>query len=176
MIPAAIVAVLIALVAWSLARRWRRGVAACIAAPLAIVVAELVLKPLVDRGYPGSGHLYPSGHLTALGATATLVLVVGGRLLGRRAWLVLCVACVLACAGAVVAAVASHAHGPVDTVAGLPTGASVTLAWVLAVDALADFAGRADATGGGDSGVIASATPSPSALATPGEASSRSTR
>jgi hypothetical protein len=35
----------------------------------------------------------------------------------------------------VLAAVASNAHGPLDTVAGLPTGAAVALVWVLVVDA-----------------------------------------
>jgi hypothetical protein len=138
-IPVAIIAVVIALVAWSLARRWWRAVAACAAVPLAIVVAELVLKPLVDRGSSGSGLLYPSGHLTGLGATATLVLVlVGPRLPRSWAWLGLAVACVLACGGGVLAAVASHAHGPVDTVAGIPTGIAVALGWVLVVDAVAD--------------------------------------
>jgi len=149
-IPVTIVAVIIALMAWSLARRWWRGVAACAAVPLAILAAELVLKPLVARGHPGGGLLYPSGHLTGLGATATLVLVlVGFRLPRSWARLGLGVVCLFACAAGVLAAVASYAHGPLDTVAGLPTGAAVALVWVLVVDAVGDASvRRARALGG----------------------------
>ena len=48
-IPLGIVAVAISLVAWSLARGWWHVAAALASVPLAIVVAELMLKPLVDH-------------------------------------------------------------------------------------------------------------------------------
>jgi hypothetical protein len=138
-IPLGIVAIGISLVVWSLARGWWRVAAAFASVPLAIVVAEVLLKPLVDRVSAGGDFMYPSGHLTGLGAAATLLLiVVGPRLSHSWATLVLGVACLLACAGWVLAAVASYSHGPLDTLAGLPTGAAVALAWVLVVDTVAD--------------------------------------
>ena len=83
--------------------------------------------------------MYPSGHLTGLGAAITaLVVVVGPRLSNSWATLVLGVVCLLACAGWGLAAVASYSHGPLDTVAGIPTGAAIALAWVLVVDTVAD--------------------------------------
>lgn len=149
-IPATIVMVGVALLVWSVARRWWRAAAACLAVPLAIVINEELLKPVVDRRDPGSGLLYPSGHLTGLGAAATLVvLLVGPRLLRPGMSVGLTVVCALGCAAGVLAAVANHAHGPVDAVAGLPTGIAVTLAWVLAVDGVADAsAARARARDG----------------------------
>lgn len=138
-IPATIIVVSVALLVWSLTRRWWRAVAACLAVPLALLVAEEVFKPLVDRRDPGSGLLYPSGHLTGLGAAATLTLIlVAPRLRRPGASIGLGIACAAVCVAGVLAAVASHAHGPIDAVAGLPTGIGLTLAWVLTVDAAAD--------------------------------------
>jgi len=140
-IPVVIVAAVIGLLVWTVSRRWWRAVAGCAAVPLAVLAAELVLKPLVDRRDPGSGLLYPSGHLTGLAASATVVfLLVAPRLRRPRERRGLGVGCGLVCVGGWLAAVAGHAHGPLDALAGLATGAALALAWVLAVDAVADAA------------------------------------
>lgn len=146
-IPWAIGFVLAALALWALAERWWRGIVAGLAVPLAIALAEWVLKPIVARDLPGDIHLYPSGHLTAVAAAATvMVAFVGPRLSSARlssaglqpglqlglAFLVTAV-----CAVCVVSAIATHSHGFVDTIAGIPTGAAVALAWMLTVDAVA---------------------------------------
>ena len=138
-IPWAIIATLTALIGWALTRHWWRALVACAAVPLAIELTELVLKPLVGRG-PARGLLYPSGHVTGVAATVTLVVVLVGFRIQRRLAIGLLVGVALAgCAGAALAAVATHAHGPLDTVAGLPTGAAVALAWMLAVDSVAEI-------------------------------------
>jgi hypothetical protein len=147
-IPWTIGVVLAALGLWSLAQRWWRGCVACAAVPIAIAVAEWILKPVVARNSPDDlVHVFPSGHLTGVAATATLMVVlVGASLSGARLaraglvpWLELGLAFVVtaACALSVVAAIASHSHGVFDTVAGVPTGAAVALAWMLVVDAVA---------------------------------------
>jgi membrane-associated phospholipid phosphatase len=147
-IPWSIGVVLGALGLWSLAQRWWRGCVACVAVPIAIAVAEWVLKPIVARNSSDDlVHVFPSGHLTGVAATATvLVVLVGPHLSGARLsrsglatglQLGLAFVVTAACAVSMVAAIASHAHGVFDTVAGVPTGAAVALAWMLAVDAVA---------------------------------------
>jgi membrane-associated phospholipid phosphatase len=139
-IPDVIKAVFIALLVWSLAHRSWRGLAACAAVPLAIPVTAII-KQLVDRRPPGTQFLYPSGHITGLAAATTLVLLlVAPRL--RPAWarIALAAGCLVVCVGGMLAAVAGHKHGPLDSLAGLPTGAAIVGAWALIVDAVADTA------------------------------------
>jgi hypothetical protein len=146
-IPWTIGVVLAVLALWSLVQRWWRGLVACAAVPIAIAVAEWILKPVVARNSPDDlVHVFPSGHLTGVASTATLLVVfVGPRLSGARLarsglavglQLGLAFAVTAACAVSVIAAIASHSHGVFDTVAGLPTGAGVALAWMLVVDAV----------------------------------------
>ena len=66
-------------------------------------------------------------------------MLVGFRIQRRLAIGLLVGVALAGCAGAALAAVATHAHGPLDTVAGLPTGAAVALAWMLAVDSVAEI-------------------------------------
>lgn len=152
-IPWSIGVVLAALGLWSLAQRWWRACVACLAVPIAIAVAEWILKPIVARNSPDDlVHIFPSGHLTGVAATATvLVVLVGPRLSGPRlsqSWLApglqlgLAFVVTAACAVSVIAAIASHVHGVFDTVAGVPTGAAIALAWMLSVDAVAPWLTR----------------------------------
>ena len=147
-IPWTIGVVLAALALWALVQRWWRGLIACAAVPIAIAVAEWILKPIVARNSADDlVHVFPSGHLTGVAATATvLIVLVGPRLSGARLartglapglQLGLAFVVTAACAVSVVAAIASHSHGVFDTVAGLPTGAAIALAWMLVVDAVA---------------------------------------
>lgn len=135
-IPRAGLVVLLALVTWTLTQRWWRAVVACAAAPLAVAITEHGLKPLVDRKDPGNPELfYPSGHLTGVGALATLVVVIVAFRLGP-VWARCSVVglCVGASGVALLTTVAGHGHGPLDALAGLPTGVAIALAWMLLVD------------------------------------------
>jgi undecaprenyl-diphosphatase len=121
--------------AWSLALRWWRGVAACAAVPVAIVITSVLLKPLVDRAPPGSVLLYPSGHVTAIAAASTLVFLIfcaGVRSAAART--ALAVALGVVCFVGMFASVVGGYHWPLDTVGGLATGAAVVTAWALLVD------------------------------------------
>ncbi len=121
--------------AWSLVRRWWRGVAACAAVPLAIVITSALLKPLVDRAPPGSVLLYPSGHVTAIAAASTLVFLVfcaGVRRAAARGAVAMVLGIV--CFVGMFASVVGGYHWPLDTVGGLATGASAVTAWALLVD------------------------------------------
>ena len=135
-IPLAGLALFLALLAWTLTQCWWRGVVACAAVPIAIVITGQVLKPLVDRRIPESAALfYPSGHLTGVGAIASLVLILVIPRLARAELRVPLVAiCAAACGVGLLAGVAGHEHGPLDALAGLATGATITVAWALLVD------------------------------------------
>jgi membrane-associated phospholipid phosphatase len=143
-IPLTGLALFIALLAWTLTQHWWRGVAACAAAPIAIAVTEQALKPLVDRRVPRSATLfYPSGHLTGVGAMTSLVVILVMPRLARAELRVPLVAiCAVACCTGLLATVASHAHGPLDAAAGLATGTSITIAWVLLLDTFLDTVQR----------------------------------
>ena len=144
LIPRVGLALFVALVMWTLIHRWWRGALACAAVPLSILITGDVLKPLVDRKVSESPALfYPSGHLTGVGALATLVLIlVLPRLPGAGLRVLLVAISAIACGAGLLATVASHAHGPLDALAGLTTGAAVTLAWVLLLDMSLDRAAR----------------------------------
>jgi membrane-associated phospholipid phosphatase len=137
-IPVTAGLILLGLVAWALVQRRWRAVAACTVLPVVLAVNGLVLKPVVQReNAVSAGLLYPSGHLATIGAVVTLLLVlVLPRLLNTsgRIALVACSAALVLLAA--MAAVAGHYHGPIDALAGFATGAAITLAWVLLVDAL----------------------------------------
>ena len=62
------------LAACLVARRWRGAALAGLAVPAALVLTEFVLKPLVGRTIPSfhSYPSYPSGHATAMPATASV--------------------------------------------------------------------------------------------------------
>ena len=135
-IPRTGLIVFLLLITWTLTRRWWRGMAACAAVPIAVATSEHVLKPLVDRMDTGNPELfYPSGHLTGVGAITALVVVLVAPSFARVGvrWSIVG-ACAVAMGVALLATVAGHGHGPLDALAGLPTGVAITLAWVLLVD------------------------------------------
>jgi membrane-associated phospholipid phosphatase len=126
----------IAVLAWVTMRRWN-GVILSLAAPPVTFAVEKLLKQLVARRSPGvSVLLYPSGHLAVATALAlTLILVV--RSAGARPSIKVIV---IACASLFVlvmarARLAETAHSLSDVVGGVATGAAVTLAAALLLDA-----------------------------------------
>jgi len=135
----AILAGALALAIWTARQRWWRGLVAVAAVPITIAIVDLALKPWVHRRFPQAGLMYPSGHVSAATAVATLTVVllawslpargVRSRLTGVMA---------VAVGLMVVGVVTFDMHWPIDAAAGIPTGLACTLAWCLLIDAVAD--------------------------------------
>jgi membrane-associated phospholipid phosphatase len=140
LVPAALTVA--ALVASCLAaRRWVGALLAAVAEPIAIVLSEYVLKPLVGRTLNGGNNLtFPSGHATAMFAIAVTVAVLlinpprGRWRAGARVLAVL--AALLAAAAVALAMVALDAHYFTDAIGGAAVGTGVTLACALILDRL----------------------------------------
>jgi membrane-associated phospholipid phosphatase len=82
-VAAGAASLVLAFLAWR--RRDPKGAGLCLVAPtLAVVLVEVVVKPLVGRHH-GAGLAYPSGHATGAAAVAALGLVLGHRWGGWRA-------------------------------------------------------------------------------------------
>lgn len=85
-------ALALAVLCWRAA--FRRAAALCLLGPAAASLATAVLKPLLGRpAQSGGGFMFPSGHVTAVAAVATVLAVLllpGGVLASRsyafRAW------------------------------------------------------------------------------------------
>lgn len=118
----AVVAVVGVVAALLVVRRDRRRALACIAGPLlGGVLAEYVLKPLVD---PRAGGLsFPSGHTVGVAAIVTVLLLA----LRRRARGVLAALGLILGVAACYAVVALGWHSPTDAVAGLAVGGGSVL-------------------------------------------------
>jgi len=129
-----------ALALWSALRRSWRELAACAAAPLTVLVVQVVLKPAIDRTIGGhDGYSFPSGHASATTAWVVLaillVMPVFPDLVSR-----LCLLAVgtVTVGWSVVSVVALHWHYPVDAAAGVLTGLAIVLGWCALVDRVAD--------------------------------------
>ena len=137
-----------AVLACLLGRRFRGALLVIIAVPVAAVVTDRILKPLVDRTFYGN-LTYPSGHTTAavtMAVAAVLVLTGPGRpaLPAAARWL-LCAALLALIPVVSVSLVIIHYHYFTDTVGGAGVGAAVALGTALGLDAAAARLGaRAD--------------------------------
>ena len=135
-IPVAALIVVIA-VTCSVTGRANGAVLAVVAVPVASVVAEHVLKPLVGR--TAHGFLsYPSGHGTVMFALAAVVAVVmlnpPGRVLTPALRLIVPAAAVaLACVISVIV-IGVGVHYFTDTIAGAALGAGTVAATALVLD------------------------------------------
>jgi len=126
----------IAVLAWVALRRWN-GVILSLAAPAVTFAVEKLLKQLVARRSPGASvFLYPSGHLAVATALALTLILVVRNSGARRSIKVIVIACsslfVLVMAKA---RLAETAHSLSDVIGGVATGAAVTLAVALLLDA-----------------------------------------
>jgi membrane-associated phospholipid phosphatase len=122
-------------------RRPRGAVLAAIAAPVASLITEWVLKPIVERTRGGSLS-YPSGHTTGIFAVAAVVAVLAlDRTRPRLPAVVRVAIAVLALAIATTVAAASIAvgdHYATDTIGGACVAVGTVLLVCLIVDAVAD--------------------------------------
>jgi membrane-associated phospholipid phosphatase len=129
-----------ALALWSALRRSWRELAACAAAPLTVLIVQVVLKPGVGRtiGVHDSDS-FPSGHAAATTAWVTLaillVLPVFPDLVSRVCLVAVGTATVV---WSVLSVIALHWHYPVDAAAGVLTALAVVLGWCALVDRVAD--------------------------------------
>jgi membrane-associated phospholipid phosphatase len=129
----AVVAVVGVVAALLVVRRDRRRALACIAGPfLGGVLAEYVLKPLVDPR--ADGLSFPSGHTVGVAAVVSVLLLVLPR---RTRGAVTALGLILGMA-ACYAVVALGWHSPTDAVAGLAVGGGS----VLVVDGVVEVAQR----------------------------------
>ncbi|MEP7177500.1 MAG: phosphatase PAP2 family protein [Pseudonocardiales bacterium] len=120
--------------------RVRGAMLACAGPSIAILITEVVLKPLVAR--TGQSHAYPSGHATAFCAVAVVVIVLALDQRPRRAprsvQVIVC-GCVLTLVGCVaVALVAAGYHVASDVVGGLGVALVTVLTVALVIDGAAD--------------------------------------
>jgi membrane-associated phospholipid phosphatase len=124
MIPAVVLTAALAIGCLLTGRR-RGAVLALLAVPVAAVITDWLLKPLVHRTYIGQ-VVYPSGHtatIVALAAAVTVLLLGPPRPRMARPLRVLILAVAyLACAAVVVGVIAVRYHYFTDTVAGAAVG------------------------------------------------------
>lgn len=126
----------------ALLRWWRGALLALVAAPVAGVLTDEVLKPLMRAHNPTGGALaFPSGHSTgAFGlAVVTAVLLVPRR--GSRVWpallrLLLALVALAAAGATAVSVVALGYHHVTDALGGAATATLVVLTLSALVDAL----------------------------------------
>ena len=118
-----------------LRRRYRGAALAAISVPVAAVITERLLKPLVGR--TALGFLsFPSGHATGTFALATVitVLLAGAPGVPRAVRLATEVIAFAVAAAVAAAMIALGFHYFTDTVAGAAVGAGTVLATALAID------------------------------------------
>jgi membrane-associated phospholipid phosphatase len=135
--PALVLGMLILVVAAVRTHRWPAILLAVLGPPLASLVTELALKPVVGRTHFG-GLSLPSGHATSITAQVTVYLLAFAAVgLPRRTWArrALIAAAPLLVAGVSGAMVSLERHYATDTVAGAMVGASAVCALALALDA-----------------------------------------
>jgi membrane-associated phospholipid phosphatase len=122
----------------ALARRWSGVMLLLGGTPTAVVISEVILKPLVGR--LRYGHLtFPSGHATAMAAiaTATAILLLGAqRPSGVALRLCASLAAIIVAASVAIALVAQHVHYATDTVAGCCVAVVTVLTMALGLDFL----------------------------------------
>ena len=124
-------------VACLITRRFRGGVLAVAAVPVAVGLCEVLVKPLVHRTYIGQ-VVYPSGHtaaIVALAATVTVLLLAPLRpaMPSSLRTLILAVAYLTALA-VVVGVIAVRFHYFTDTVAGAAVGVGTVCGLALILD------------------------------------------
>ena len=131
---AAVAAVtIVAGVAWR--RRDWAALAVCLAGPpLAVLLTDVIAKPLVGRRLYWNLS-YPSGHATGAAAVAAVVLVVCHRWKGWRALVVAAPLALALPAVMGVALVRLNWHYPTDVIGGVAMGAATVLALAAALGA-----------------------------------------
>ncbi|HKS51699.1 MAG TPA: phosphatase PAP2 family protein [Pseudonocardiaceae bacterium] len=136
--PAALLTAVVASAA-AAARRWAGVVLTLGGTVTAVVITELILKPLIGR--LRYGHLsFPSGHTTAVcsvAIAAVLMLATARRPGSAVLRLVASLIPVVVAGSVAIALVARHVHYATDTLAGCCVAAATVPALALVIDSLA---------------------------------------
>jgi membrane-associated phospholipid phosphatase len=139
-----IVTVLGSLVVGALLRRaWNVAAFAVLGPTAAVLVSELVLKPLVHRPIGAAGlavaNAFPSGHETGVVAAVTVLAVLALRMKWRLGVEVAVVSVLgLWSLAAAVGLARNFLHFPSDTLGGAGVAVAVVLATAVAIDELTD--------------------------------------
>lgn len=123
-----VVVVALIVLAALVTRRWHVAAFAVVAPVLAVIMTELVLKPLIARpiGVPTIIGSFPSGHETGVASTALVVAIAAGQLrLHRWARVLLGVVLVLWAAAAATGLVRNLYHYATDTFGGIGVALAV---------------------------------------------------
>lgn len=135
--PRVFAVVVIALALWAAVRRSPTELIACAAVPAAVVLVEMVLKPLVDRTWElsDSAPTYPSGTAAGVAAWATLAWLMAVpqvRSAGLRLGLALVLGAITVLTA--IAVVGAHRHFPLDAIGGVAVGIGTVLATCAVID------------------------------------------
>lgn len=117
--------------------RYAEAALVAISVPLATVITELVLKPLIGR--TSWGNPFPSGHVTSAVALATALTVLLARTparVPRLLRLVLACTAFLMAAAVAVGVIGANMHHFTDTVGGAAVGTGTVLLAALILDLL----------------------------------------
>jgi membrane-associated phospholipid phosphatase len=131
------IAVVVALAIFALWNRSWPALVACATVPGAVVLVELILKPVVDRHYIwGEGALYyPSGTAAGVAAWTTLLWLLAVPFLRTpRARVLLALGLGFIAVLVAVAVVAALKHLPIDAIGGFATGIAVVLSCAAVID------------------------------------------
>ncbi|HZQ86851.1 MAG TPA: phosphatase PAP2 family protein [Acidimicrobiales bacterium] len=138
--PQFVAGAVVLLAGWRLVKRDVLGAAMATVAPLlAVVLTELVAKPLIGRRLSSAGHsfAFPSGHVTGAAALAAVVVALAVREWGARAaWLA--VLAVFLPLGVSAGVVRAGFHYATDALGGIAMGFSAVLAVVVLCSAFED--------------------------------------
>lgn len=135
--PALAVAVLGAVAVGAIVRRrWNLLILVLIAAPVSVVLSEVVLKPLVGR-HRGDSLAYPSGHETGLGsAVCVLALVLLGSSVPVLAKTIGMIVLALLLVVGGIGLVGAFYHYATDIVGAVGVVVATTLATAMAIDSI----------------------------------------
>jgi undecaprenyl-diphosphatase len=128
--------VVIALALWAIVRRSWPALIACATVPLAVVIVEAILKPIVDRRhFYGTTLYYPSGTSAGVAAWTTLVWLLAMPMI-RRTDLRILFTVVLTALTTLTAfsVVGAGLHFPLDAIGGVATGMGVVLGCCALID------------------------------------------
>jgi membrane-associated phospholipid phosphatase len=118
---------------------WRRdlpdAVVAAIGAPIAVLLADDVFKPVFDRTRSRSVTEFPSGHTTAMTVLAVLLLLVAYRRWGRRGMVIALPVAVWVSGSMIVSVIRLQQHVLTDAVGGVLLGVGTVTAVAAAVAA-----------------------------------------
>jgi membrane-associated phospholipid phosphatase len=136
--PVPVTAMAAALVlAWVFQRRYGEAALVAISVPLATVITEVVLKPLIGR--TSWGDPFPSGHVTSVVALATALAILLATMSGgmpRLLRLVLALTGFLIAAAVAFGVIGANMHHFSDTVGGAAVGTGTVLLIALIIDLL----------------------------------------